>query len=219
MVSNLSQILFFLEVLLFGSVIFMHLSKKSSTVVSLYAAQSFIVVILLLNSFFKNPSALLAITIAVIFAVKVIVAPKFFFGLVKRHQLKFSASTYLNDTLTLVALAILTALTYSHYFSPLAVLAPQNEKAVLLAVAMMLVSIFLLINRKGVLSQMIGILSLENAIVSFAFLAGLEETPGLQLGIIFDILVWVIIATVFASMIYKQFGTLDVSAMKNLKEE
>ena len=95
----------------------------------------------------------------------------------------------------------------------------RNEHTLLLAVAMMLISVFLIINRKGALSQMIGVLSLENGIVSFACLAGLEQTPGLQLGIIFDILVWVIIATVFASMVYKQYGSLDVTAMTHLKEE
>ncbi len=65
---------------------------------------------------------------------------------------------------------------------------------------------------------MIGILSLENGIVCFATFAGLEQTPGLQLGVIFDIFVWVIIATVFISMIYRHFGSLDVSAMRTLKE-
>jgi hydrogenase-4 component E len=60
---------------------------------------------------------------------------------------------------------------------------------------------------------------LENAIVSFATLAGLEQSPGLQIGIMFDIGVWIMIATIFVSMIYRQFGSLDVASMQHLKEE
>jgi len=65
---------------------------------------------------------------------------------------------------------------------------------------------------------MIGILSIENGIVSFAALAGLEQSPVLQIGVMFDLTIWVVIATVFASMIYDKFGALDTSSMKNLKE-
>lgn len=213
------QMVFPLEVILFASVIFMHLSKKSSSVIALYVLQSLIIAAMLFGSAFEEASWSLLLASLVVFVVKVIVSPYFFHKLVSEHQLKFTASTYLNGPMTLVALAILTGVTYSRFFTHLTILAVQHENTLLLAVATMLISILLIINRKGALSQMIGVLSLENGIVSFACLAGLEQTPGLQLGIVFDILVWVIIATVFASMVYKQYGSLDVTAMTHLKEE
>jgi hydrogenase-4 component E len=217
--SNSPHIFFLLEVLLFASVIFMHLSKKSSSVIALYVLQSLIIAMLLFGSSFQEASWSLFWVALVVFTVKVIVSPYFFQRLIRKNQLKFTASTYLNGPMTLITLALLTGLTYSRFFQPLTVLSRQNEHTLLLAVAMMLISVFLIINRKGALSQMIGVLSLENGIVSFACMAGLEQTPGLQLGIIFDILVWVIIATVFASMVYKQYGSLDVTAMTHLREE
>ncbi len=219
MIIDNPQILFFLETLIFISIIFIHLSKKNSFVIFLYMMQSLVVALFLLSASLKESSWALALVAAAVFMVKVIIAPHFFRDLIKRHQLKFSVSTYLNGPMTLVVLAALTAFSYSSFFNPLVILSKDNFNALLLAVAAMLISVFVIINRKGALSQMIGILSLENAIVSFAFLAGLEQNAGLQLGIVFDILVWIIIATVFASMIYKQFGSLDVSVMKNLKEE
>jgi len=85
--------------------------------------------------------------------------------------------------------------------SALAQLAIEGRNLLLLSVATIMISLFLIINRKGALSQMLGILSLENGIVSFALFAGLEQNPGLQLGITFNILIWIIIATVFISMI------------------
>lgn len=213
------QTLFFFEALIFASVIFINIAKKNSFAVFLYMSQSFVVAFLLFSSALKESSYTLMLVAFSVFAVKVIIAPYFFRNLIKKHQLKFSVSTYLNGPMTLVILAMLTAFTFSGFFQPLSILSQENFNALLLALATMLVSVFVIINRKGALSQMIGVLSLENAIVSFAFLSGLEQNAGPQLGIVFDILVWVIIATVFASMIYKQFSSLDVSMMKNLKEE
>ena len=214
-----SQFLFFLETVLFLSVIFMHLAKKNFAVIFLYAVQSFIVTFILFSSSLKEDSLLLMAVAMATFFVKVVIAPYFFFGLMKKHRLQFSVSTYLNGPMTLIVLALLTAFSYSHFFRPLTILSPYDGNALLLAVGMMLISLFLIVNRKGVLSQMVGILSLENAIVSFAYVTGLEASAGARVGILFDILVWIVIATVFASMIYRHFGSLDASAMQHLKEE
>jgi hydrogenase-4 component E len=219
MISTTPQILFFLEMLVFASVIFMHLSKKSSTVVTLYMLQSLIIFVFLMGSALKDFSWLLMAIAIFTFVVKVVAAPYYFKKLIRKNHIKFSASTYLNGPLTLIILAMITAVTYSRFFQPLTAIALENAQSMLLAAAMMLGSIFLLINRKGALSQSIGVLSLENGIVSFAFMAGLEQAPGLELGIIFDIAVWIIISATFTSMIYKQRETLDVSTMSHLKEE
>ncbi|KKW42499.1 MAG: Hydrogenase 4 membrane component [Candidatus Magasanikbacteria bacterium GW2011_GWA2_56_11] len=214
-----AQFLFFVQTLLFASVIFMHLSKKSASVIFLYQVQSLIVACLLLGSALAESAIFPLFVAVVVCAVKVVIAPHFFRRLTRELQLKFSASTYLSGPLTLIILAALTAFTYSHFFAPLSTLNASNARALLLAAAMMLAALFLIVNRKGALSQMIGILSLENAIVAFAFLSGLEQSPALELGVLFDILMWIIIATVFASMVYRQFGSLDVTAMNSLKEE
>jgi hydrogenase-4 component E len=214
-----SQFLFFLETVLFLSVIFMHLAKKNFAVIFLYAVQSLIVTFILFASSLKEDSLLLMAVATATFFVKVVIAPYFFFGLMKKHRLQFSVSTYLNGPMTLIVLTLLTAFSYSHLFIPLTILSPYDGNALLLSVGMILISLFLIINRKGVLSQMVGILSLENAIVSFAYLTDLEASAGAQVGILFDILVWIVIATGFASMIYRHFGSLDASAMQHLREE
>lgn len=219
MIFNFSQISFFLEALIFASVIFMHLSRKNSSMVLLYFIQSLSVIFLMLGASLKEMSALSLLAIMAVFAVKIIIAPKFFYALIQKHYLKFTASTYLGTPLTLIVLAMITAFAYSSLFHPLTVLAGQNGVLLIQALAAIFISLFLIINRRSALSQIMGVLSMENVIVSFAINAGLEQAPGLELGIIFDIFVWIIIATVFISMIYKQFGTLDVAAMKHLQEE
>jgi len=197
----------------------MQLARKTFTVIFLYSIQSLIIVFSLFYSSFKSGSLLLFGVAILTFLVKVVIAPYFFYRLVKKHKLNFSVSTYLNGPMTLIVVALLMAFSYSNFLSPLTILTTlSNENAIQLAVGMIFISLLLIINRKGVLSQMVGILSLENAIVSFAYVAGLETTVGPQIGILFDILVWIVIAILFASTIYKQFGTLNASAMNNLKE-
>ena len=181
-------------------------------------AQSSAIGVLLLASAFDRFTPLLIVAIVATVAVKIVIAPYFFYGLIKRHELKFSVSTYLNTPATLTVIAALLVLTQSDFFSPLAMLAPGSDKLMRLAFATILISLFLSINRRGAISQVLGILSLENGIVSFALFAGLEESPGFQLGITFNILIWVIIATVFASMIFRKFGSMDVTSMKKLKD-
>ncbi len=217
--TTAAQLIFLLEGVLFASVLFIQLMKKNSSAIALYVIQSLIVVVFLTESFLRQPTFMLLAVIAVVFAVKVCVAPYFFSQLIRKHRLTFSVSTYLNTPMTLVIIAVLSSFAYSNIFSPLAALSSDHEDAIHLAIAMMLVSLFLIVNRKGALSQMIGILSLENAIVSFSFLVGLEEASWLQLGILFDIAVWIIIASVFASIVYQHFGSLNVTEMRHLKEE
>lgn len=213
------QFLFFLETILFASVVFMHLTKKNFTVIFLYTIQSLIIAGVLFYSSIMEASLLLMVVALMTFFVKVIIAPYFFFRLIKLHRLQFSVSTYLNSPMTFIIIALLTAFSYSHFFRPLTILSPHNGDALLLSMSMIFISIFLTVNRKGALSQMVGILSLENAIVSFAYITGLEATAGAQVGILFIIFIWIVIASVFASMIYNHFGTLNVSEMQNLKEE
>ncbi len=219
MISNSPQLLFFAVLLIFASVVFMHLAKRSKTILYLYIIQSVVISALLLEFSIKEASFFLIASALVTFAVKTIIAPHFFNRLINKHQVRFTTSTYMNNPLTLTVLAVFVFIAYSKYFQPLTVLAEQNEKALLLTVATIFISLFLTIARKDALSQMMGILSLENGIVAFAFLSHLESGPALQLGVLFDVIVWVIIATVFSGMVYKQFGSLDISEMTHLQEE
>src|SRR3989338_3516421 len=208
----------FLIETLFLTIIFLHLSKKNLGAVWAYGLQSFAIAVLLFNSFLETGSLSLLGIAFLVLVVKVILATQFFTKLIKKNQLLFSANTYLNTPLTLAVLAMLTAIAHSQKLVPLTNIISANATLLSLALSAMLLSIFLTINRKSALSQIIGILSLENSIVAFAIFAGLEQSPSLQIGILFDISIWLIIATMFVSMIYQHFGSLDVTDMRKLKD-
>lgn len=211
----------FLQLLLgivFLTIVYLNITKKNFEAVLAYSVQSFVIVVVLLNSFFETGSFGLLLIILLTLFVKVIVAPVFFVRLIQKHELTFSASTYLNTPLALIIVAGLTAVANSQKFTPLTGIIPANQALLAFALSSIFLSLFLIINRKGGLSQIIGILSLENSIVVFAIFAGLEQSATLQFGIIFDIFVWLAIATVFISMIYKHFGSLDVTSMRHLRD-
>jgi hydrogenase-4 component E len=213
-----SQISFFAGLLVFMSVSLMHLVRKDATAVKFYLVQSAAIVILLSLESFNKLSLLMIVTIAATIVVKILMAPAFFFRLIKKHDLNFSVPTHLNGWLSLASIVAILVLTQIFYAQLPALLAPLGRNFFLISASSIMVSLFLLINRKGALSQILGILSLENSIVSFAVFTGLEQNPSLQLGIIFDILIWVIIASVFASMIFAHFGSLDVTEMSELTD-
>lgn len=204
--------------MIFLTIVFLHYAKKNFGVVIAYGLQSSAIVFFVIGSFFETGHVSLLFLGLLILIVKVILAPIFFARLIKKHALAHSVSTYLNMPLTLIIIAVLTAIAYSEKFSPITDMISGNEPLLRLAVAAIFLSLFLIVNRKGALSQIIGILSLENSIVAFAIFAGLEQSFSLQIGILFDILVWLIIANVFVSMIFRHFGSLNVTAMRHLRE-
>lgn len=200
------------------TIIFLHAARKNFGAVSAYGLQSLAIVALIFLSFLETRSISVLLIGIVTLLVKAVMVPAFLMKLINKHKLTFSASTYLNMPLTLLFVASLTALAYSQKFETLTSIVPENRAFLQLSFSAILLSLFLIVNHKGALSQIIGVLSLENSIIAFSLLAGLEQSPGLQIGIIFDITVWFIIAVVFISMIYKHFGSLDVTAMRHLKD-
>ncbi|MCX6755375.1 MAG: hypothetical protein NT068_02450 [Candidatus Nomurabacteria bacterium] len=200
------------------SIISLHLVKKNSEMVFLYGFQSIAIVLMLFCSFLTTGKLSLLLVTVVVLLAKVILAPLFFNKLILKHKLVFSVKKYVNTSFSLVIIAILIITAYSDKFTSLTNIIPANHASLSLAFSAMLLSLFLIVNSRGALSQIVAILSLENSIVAFAVFAELEQSAGLQIGIVFDIFVWMIVATMFVSMIQKHFGSIDVTSMKNLKD-
>jgi len=203
---------------IFLTVVFSNIAKKKSASIIGYGVQSMVVTILIFDSYLKTGNLSLLFIVLLTFVVKVILAPLFSLRLMKQHQVVFSAPTYLNTPLTFIIIATLTAVAHSQKFYPLTTIIPAHQSLLALALSLILISFFLIVNRKGALSQIIGVLTFENSIGIFGIFSGLEQSVALQIGIIFDIFVWIIISTVFISMIYKHFGSLDVTSMIDLRD-
>ena len=219
MFEHFAQFFFFLDLIAFIAVIGMHLVKSNTNIIRLYFLQSLSVGVLLFSvGLVEGEHSLLWIGVLTL-VIKSIVAPIFFARLLRRFSAQQSANNYLSVPLTLFVLLLLVLFSYSNTFLPLGVLAPEALGSISLGLASVFMAIFLLVNRRGAFSQMIGILALENAIVLLASFVGLEQPIALEVGIIFDIVIWIVIATAFISMMYGQFKSLDVSHLTHLRED
>lgn len=213
------QTIFIFEVVLFVTTILMHVVKRNSTIIIIYLCQSLALVGLLGIHAYQEQSIGSFIIALIVFVIKVLIAPRFFLRLINRSHQNLSSSTYINVPMTLGVIVGLIFFSQSDIFFSLNKLTGEMPALRMMLISAIFISLFLTINRKGVLSQIIGALSLENSIVAFGFFIGLQQPFNLELGILFDILIWVIISTVFVSMIYKQFDSYDVTRMRHLKEE
>ncbi len=90
-------------------------------------------------------------------------------------------------------------------------------KVLPISIAAMLIGLFIMTSRKKAVTQIIGLLTMENGL----FLSGLSITHGMPLivevGIFFDILVAALILGLFVFRINKSFETIDIAAMRSLR--
>jgi hydrogenase-4 component E len=95
--------------------------------------------------------------------------------------------------------------------------APAVSRVLSVSIAMMLIGLFIMTTRKKALTQIVGLLTMENGV----FLSGLSITYGMPLivevGIFFDILVAVLILGVFIFRINKSFESISIDSLRSLR--
>lgn len=214
---NLQLIVLF-EACVFLTVAGMQVVRRSSRMITLYVLQSFAVVGLVLTSAIQEKSFSLVIVGIIILLIKGIAAPLFFSRFITREQRELRAETYLNLPMTLVVLLGLLMFVRSSYLAPLLAFFPVNNMAMTLAISGIFISLLLVVNRRGVLAQLIGILSFENGLVAFSTLSGIIHSLIIEVWILFDILLWIIIAITLSRFVHSHFGTHDTREMSMLKQ-
>lgn len=219
MSGHFAEIYFFLDLVAFVAAILMHLTRQNKHLIRLYAFQSAAVGLLLSSVGLAQGEWSLVLVGALTFFIKAVAVPVFFSRLLRRFGAQVSASSYLSTPLTLAVLMGLVMFSYSRVFLPLLALLPEALGSLSFNLAIIFASVFLMINRKGAFTQMIGVLSLENGIVLLASFIGIQQPLALEMGIIFDITVWIAIGSAFIGMIHRQFGSLDTGELRHLTEE
>ena len=216
---QLTQFAIALEVVLFLATLFMHLARKHSNLVTLYVVQSLALVLLLLGISFADTAHNLFAAALITIAVKLVAAPIFFFRFIATYKKEFSVSNYTSLPVFLLVVALLTMFSYK-VVAPIVASAASATVAPLLplALAAVLIAIFLMVNRRGAMGQLLGVLALENSIVFLVSLLGIEHTFGLELGIAIDIFLWMAIASTLLSIIYRELGSMDLSRLSEMHE-
>lgn len=150
-------------------------------------------------------------------AVKAVAIPYFTFYIIDRIGVTREVERYLSTKTSLVVAVGLVVLAY-YVVEPSIVPSTLLTKNCLpVSVAMILIGLFLMISRKKALTQMMGIIVMENGL----FLAAVATTYGMplvvELGIFFDLFVGVLIMGILSFRINQTFDSINTDRLQKLK--
>jgi hydrogenase-4 component E len=128
------------------------------------------------------------------------------------------AEPLVNVAASLLAAALLTLLAYA-ISRPLVALAPSPATHALpVGLAVVFLGFFLLVTRRGAISQVIGFLLLDNGIAAVAFLATAGVPLIVELGVSLDLLLVVLVLQVLTARMRLKFGSTDLDELRELRD-
>jgi hydrogenase-4 component E len=200
---------------------FLIISSKSLTFyVRLFALQSILLGTLSLLIAVRYGEAHILTATVLTFVVKGITIPLVLNKVIDRIRVRKELDFSINITVSLIICGAIVILSNSVAQPILQVQRAGSlftTKVLPISIAVMLIGLFIMISRKKAVTQIIGLLTMENGL----FLCGLSITHGMPLivevGIFFDILVAALILGLFVFRINKSFETIDIAAMRSLK--
>ena len=193
--------------------------RRIVTLINLYALQGLTVVGATTVVAYVTHQHHLYYSAGLTLILKVFLIPLILHRLVKRLNVRWDIETLINIPSTMLVGIVLVVFAFNLAL-PISRLSTSITPGTLgIALACILLSFMMMITRSKALPQVIGFLSMENAL----FFAATSATYGMpmvvELGIALDVLVGVFILGVFMFQIREQFESLDISHLENLKEE
>ncbi|MFI5177737.1 MAG: hypothetical protein ACHQO8_04210 [Vicinamibacterales bacterium] len=98
-----------------------------------------------------------------------------------------------------------------------AVVSLPTRGALPLALAVILVSLFILVSRRLAITQIVGFLMLENGIALLALLGAYGVPLVIELGVFLDVLLGVLVMQVLVYRIHETFDAIDMDQLNRLK--
>ena len=191
--------------------------------IRIYAVQSFLLATIAGVIAYFNHASHIYVAAFLTLCLKAGLLPWLLEGLVKRIEIRREIEPLINAPLSILTAGGLTLVGYfvaRSFYHPeeTSVRAALGHNTLAVAIALFLIGFFTMLNRRKALTQVLGLLSLENGL----FLAAISLTYGMllvvELGIFFDVLVAVLILGVLVSRIREAFDSMDVSKLRKLRE-
>lgn len=188
--------------------------------IRLFALQSFLLggVALLVVLGYGETHILIAALLTI--AIKAIAIPVVLTRIIDRISVRKEIDFSINITVSLLLCGGMVILADSVAQSILSMQpadTPAVSRVLSVSIAMMLIGLFIMMTRKKALTQIVGLLTMENGV----FLSGLSITYGMplivEIGIFFDILVAVLILGVFVFRINRTFESISLDALRSLR--
>ncbi len=209
-----------MQVLLAGVLLMtfvMVISKRITAMIHAFRAQSFFLFLATLYLAMAGKDIEIYIVASLLFFVKVIAIPYLLLRMVKRVRAEGPAGLFVNPTISVFMSVLLAYLSYLFTMRVMPLAGNMQGQAVIISLSVTLIGLFIMISRMKAISQIIGLLVMENGL----FLIASSVSGGMpffvEIAIFFDIFVCVIILGMFVYKINKVFTHIDVSKMQELK--
>lgn len=206
-----------LAVLLIATSIGMVGARRLRELILLLAAQSLLLGVVALTVAFSTGNWHIYIAAALTFTVKVVAIPAYLFWVLRRIRIAGNLAEILPRKGSLIIALTLVLLVYwqvSYVHVPTAIVSVHALPA---AVSLVLLGMLLMLIRSKALTQIVGLMCMENGLYLFAMSTTYGMPIVVELGVLFDILVAVLLMGVFAFRINNTFDTINVNTMRDLK--
>ena len=155
---------------------------------------------------------------AVVLVLNAVAIPRLVAQLLRGENAPRETDPVVNTTASLLAVSLLTAVAYG-VSDPIVALDPTPAvRAVPLALAVVLIGVFVLVTRRRALSQVVGFLVMTNGIAAAAFLITDGVPLIVELGASLDVLLAVIILQVLTGRMRLVFGATDLDGLHELHD-
>lgn len=192
------------------------------TNIRMFALQSFLLAAIAGTIAFFNHSNHIYIAAALTFVVKTLVLPVLLERIVARVGIQQEIEPLINVPLSVLISGGLTLVGYivaESFYHPeeTSASAALGHNTLAIAIALFLIGFFTMLNRRKALTQVLGLLSMENGL----FLAAISLTYGMplvvEIGIFFDVLVAAMVLGILVYRIGETFDSMDVSKLRRLR--
>ena len=191
--------------------------KALFTTIRLYGLQSVLLGIVAATNALSEGRHDLFVTAALTVTLKGLLIPWFLMRVIDRIGIHREIEPFLNVPTSLLVCLGLTVVGYrvSTGF-------PEGSRGVShhligVALSMLLIGLFLMVTRKKAITQILALLTVENAV----FLVAVGVTSGMpfivELGISFDVILAVLVLGILVGRIVGRFESMDVSRLSKLK--
>ncbi len=207
-----------LAIALLGVVLFQTVTQRLATTIGIVVVQGVLLtaVALLVAVGAGAPEVYLGALLTAV--VRIVLVPLLLSSALSRVRLKVENRPVVPARVALVGAIGLTLVAYQAAGAvPLPGELPSRQ-ALPVALALMLIGMFLMVVRRKALSQVIALVTIENGIALAALVATAGMPIAVELGLAFDLLIGVALMGIFAGWISQTFDTTDVDHLRGLRD-
>ena len=191
--------------------------KALFTTIRLYGVQSLLLAVVAATMAISESRHELLVTAALTIVLKTALIPWFLMRTVDRIGIHREIEPFLNVPASLLICLGLTVVGYRVSTGFEEGTQQVTHHLIGVALSLLLIGLFLMVTRKKAITQILALLTVENAV----FLVAVGVTTGMPLivefGIAFDVLLAVLVLGILVRRIVDRFESMDVSKLSHLK--